>query len=173
MSEIISCITCDQCKKKYLDERAVNEEKVFNTLKSMYTSFCSNFTEETLKPVRLDRGLLFLVVKSYFDDIYRFKDYTGSKSADRHKQAAYLIKWISKLRPIQIVSEITPYSNEIIWINSSFSLYVGLIFLDVPNIFASLSDSMYETLMYTTQYRYISGKQLSPLLYLIEKEALL
>ena len=171
MNEIKNCITCDKCKKEYLQERFVKEKTRFDTLKSMYQSFCLSLSDETVKSIRIDGGILYLVVKSYFDDIYRFKDYTGSKLADQHKQAAYMIKWISKLRPIQIIADI-PYSDEIVWINSSFSIYTGLNFLHVPNIFEHVSESLYETLMYTTQYRYVSGKQLAPLLYLIEQNAL-
>ena len=170
MIEIKSCITCDKCKKEYLTERLAKEEKRFDTLKLMYESFCLSLSEQTVKTVRLDESILYLVVKSYFDDIYRYKDYTGSKLADQHKQAAYTIKWISKLRPIQIISEFKD-NEEIIWINSTFSIYAGLNFLHVSNIFEHISDSLYETLIYTAQYRYISGKQLAYLLYSMELNA--
>ena len=170
MIDIKSCTTCDKCKEAYHAERLAKEAARFETLKLLYKSFSLALDAETVRSIRIDGGLLYLVVRSYFDDIYRFKDYTGSKLADQHKQAAYTIKWISKLRPIQIISD-SRYTEEMIWINSSFSLYAGLSFLHVPNIFEHVSKSLYETLMYATQYRYISGRQLSALLYSIEQSA--
>ncbi len=171
MTEIKSCTTCEECKKEYHDKRGKKEEERFGTILSLYEIFHSTLEENTKQSILLNKGLVYLVVKSYFDDIYRFKDYSGSELADQHKQAAYIIKWISKLRPIQILVD-TDFNNEMVWINSSFAIYVGLNFLHVQNIFEYISDSLYENLLYSTQYRNISGKQLATLMYTIELNAL-
>ncbi|MCX6225954.1 MAG: hypothetical protein NTV01_14580, partial [Bacteroidia bacterium] len=96
----------------------------------------------------------------------RYKDYSKADYADRHKQAAYSIKWISKLKPIQLTIEATINKSALL-VNSSFALFVGFSFLD-QNVFTQISPKLFQHLLYTTHYRNISGKQLATSLYILE-----
>ena len=81
----------------------------------------------------LNEGLLRLAIGSYYDDIHKYKEYSGSEWANKHKQAAYTIKWIVNFKPVQIREE---YDNEeflnreIVDINLIFASMCGFSFLD-------------------------------------------
>jgi hypothetical protein len=148
-------------------ERLIKERERFDTLVSLYNDFIT--TRNTGHAVYLNKDLLALAITSYFDDIYRFKKYTHSERADQHKQAAYLIKWISKIRPIQI-SPNTVVNRRILLINSSFAIFVGFSFLSLKAA-NSITPKYYKHLLYMCQYRNISGRQLASTLYVLEKQA--
>ena len=50
----------------------------------------------------MNRIVMHNVVVSYFHDVDRHKDFHGTERVDQIKQAAFAIKWIAKLRRIQI-----------------------------------------------------------------------
>ena len=56
-------------------------------------------------PLIVNPRALFLAIKSAYDDIYRYKAYHLSdprnKLSNSVKRAAYICKWINKLKPIQ------------------------------------------------------------------------
>jgi len=162
------------------------EQKIWNR----YSTFCNRYNKfigkyPDIEPfVYLNLNLLYLVLVAYYDDIERFKAYSGSKVADRFKRAAFSIKWISKIRPVQIKSSIVdngmsgvPFdagadcSYHVMLINSLFAIYAGSCFLfnitpdDIP-------DDYYKDLIYTTFYSDIDAKQLAGALLLLEKYAI-
>jgi len=150
-------------------ERTKQERERFETIVELYHEFI-NETPDTKPHVYLNKDLLAIVVGSYFDDIYRYKLYSHSKRADNHKQGAYIIKWISKIRPIQILPNVEA-TKEILFINSSFAVFVGFSFLKI-NVFDTIEPNFYRHLIYETQYRNISGKNYASILYSIEKMTL-
>jgi hypothetical protein len=117
--------------------------------------------------VQLNESILFQVVVSYFQDIDRFKEYTGAKFANSHKQAAYTFKWISKLRPVQIQGKPNQDIKELMF-NSIFAIYASLSFLS-PLVLANISDEYFGQLLYFSTYRNISGRHLSSTFYLLEQ----
>jgi len=166
-------------------ENELNVKKTFlreELLKQIFDKFILQKTETVRKAVYLNMGLLRFVVKSYFDDIYRYKDYSGTKLANQHKQAAYTIKWIVKFKPIQIKEE---YDNEdldnvIMDINLIFALVCGFSFLSEKSITLiakekerkeKKSQSFYDKLLYTLRYRPFSGKQLISIFEALELSA--
>ena len=166
-------------KKTYLREELI---------KQTFDEFILQKPERVQKAVYLNMGILRLVVKSYFDDIYRYKDYSGTKLANQHKQAAYTIKWIVKFKPIQIKEE---YDNEkdlndvIMDINLIFALICGFSFLSEKSIALIAKEkenkekenkeekeqSFYDKLLYTLRYRPFSGKQLISIFEALELSA--
>jgi len=131
--------------------------------------------------VYLNKGLLHFAVKSYYDDIHRYKDYSGSIWANNHKQTAYTIKWIVRFKPIQIKQEFDndkSLNNEILDINLIFALRCGFSFLDrkiidliskekkdveesnLKNEAKEKKPSFYDKLLYILRYRPFTGKQL-------------
>jgi len=150
------------------EERDIQERERYNTISEMYNMFVES--KPTIKDkTYLNKHLLIVAIKSYYDDIYRFKLYSHSERADNHKQSAYIIKWLSKIRPIQILPDIE-ISDDVLLVNASFAIFVGFCFINC-NIADIISPHYLKHLLYMAQYRNISGKQLASLIYLIEKMA--
>ena len=157
--------------------RLKEEEDRYELIVSTYDTFLNVIVNpQTREKIGLNRALLSMVVRSYFDDIYKFKDYSGSKHADQYKKAAYTTKWLVKFKPIQIrpfpednINHYGEITNELLTINSQFAIYTGIsLFLD-ERIFPLMSPTFWNDLIYMTLYREISGKQLAFSFYLLEK----
>lgn len=142
------------------------------SLRKAYEVFLKQLTPEVANRLYLNDVLLELVVGSYFDDIDRYKGYSGTPRADHHKQAAYTIKWIAKIKPIQIIPveihENTDTLLSLLDVNSSFALYAGIRFLH-GDIFPLLSPNFFQHLLYILRYRHISGKSLAVDMFMLEK----
>jgi len=179
-------IFTEKCKIRE-KENELNLKKTFlreELIKQTFNEFILQKSEMVQKAVYLNMGLLRFVVKSYFDDIYRYKDYSGTKLANQHKQAAYTIKWIVKFKPIQIKEE---YDNEnldnvIMDINLIFALLCGFSFLSEKSLSLIAKEkenkekmekdqSFYDKLLYTLRYRPFSGKQLISIFEALELSA--
>jgi hypothetical protein len=117
----------------------------------------------------MNKDLLSIVVRAYFDDIYYYKLNSHTERADNHKQGAYMIKWLSKLRPIQILPNIDA-TKEILFINASFAIFVGFSFLK-GDVFDTIDINFYKHLLSEVQFENFSGKNYASMLYLIEENS--
>ena len=163
-------ILSQQKKKIQIEEREIRKcqiEQRVETLKKMYSLLIEKYDKNILQSVYLNDVLLYAAVSSYYDDIYRFKDYSCSKWADNHKQAGYIIKWISKFRPIQIRSKSVLVDRTVLTINAVYALFVGFSFLN-RNVSESITPHYYNHLIYLLTYRNLSGKQLASMFYILE-----
>jgi len=154
-----------------------------DSIKKLFEKFIARKTENIKDAVYLNKGLLHLAVRSYYDDIHRYKDYCGSTWANQHKQAAYTIKWIVRFKPIQIKEDYDnekKLNSEILDVNLIFALMCGFSFLDekITNMIAyekkevdkknslqknngvEKKQSYYDKLLYILRYRPFTGKQL-------------
>lgn len=139
----------------------------FEMIVSLYEhEFLKGLDERYSHGIYLNKELLHCAVKAYFDDIERYKAYTGSEYADCHKQAAYTINWINRFKPIQI-KENVEMNKVLLTINSSFALAVGMVFLDSP-VSERISKKFFDHLIYTLTYRNVTGKGLATLIYAME-----
>ena len=148
---------------KELHRKILDRFNIFNTL---YEKFCEKYNNESFY---LNKDLLYIAIKSYFDDIEKFKQYSGSILADQHKQAAFTIKWISKIKPIQINPNFK-INKQIILINSLFAIFTGSSFL-LKVTPENIPMNYYKHLIYSTLYRDIDAKQLAGALFLLEEYA--
>lgn len=150
-------------------EREIKKSQIelrVDTLKKLYDRLMQKYDQQTRSSVYLNEVLLYAAVSSYYDDIYRFKDFSCSKWADNHKQAGYTIKWIAKFRPIQVLPGVE-INKTIFIINSVFALFTGFSFLDTK-VAGSISSHFYNHLIYLTLYRNLSGKHLASEFYVLE-----
>lgn len=146
-------------------------------IRKRYETLWLLYNEEFLKGLKdgmsdylyLSKELLHCAVNAYFDDICKYKAYAGSKFADRHKQAAFTMLWISRFKPIQL-KEGAKINTSYLTINESFAIFAGLIFLNI-DVTKSLTQSFYKHLVYTLTYRNLDGRGLATLLYLLEMSA--
>jgi hypothetical protein len=84
------------------------------------------FKPEVKNQIYINRYILLNLVESYYCDLYRLTHFRGI-TADHHKQAAFLIKWIIMLRPIQIHADTVDPSIEILLANEFLAVAVGII----------------------------------------------
>jgi hypothetical protein len=128
---------------------------------STFEEYNSRLVKIGLKGATMNRILLGNAVESYFLDIHRVKVFHGMEKADRHKVAAYSVKWLSKIKPIQVPdfavhADETDLQKRLILINADFALMNALIFAKVDR--RKIDDeSIYTDWLYTAHYRYIDG----------------
>ena len=106
----------------------------------------------------MNKSVLCIVVKSYFEDVFRHKTYHGSERIDEVKQAGFTIKWIAKLRPIQFECADTETTKELLYINEIFALRCGLMFMKLSP--REIPEDIYADVLYTLHYRYIDERML-------------
>ena len=141
--------------------------KRFNLLMELFrTKFLLKLADKYKGSIYINPELLHCAVKAYYDDIERYKAYAGSEHEDRHKEAAYTIKWINRFRPIQI-KEGVEADSVLVTINQSFAIYVGFVFLD-PSVMAGVTKKFFDHLVYMLTYRPLTGKMLATLIYSVE-----
>ena len=100
------------------------------------------------KEFYLNKELLMLAIKSYFKDIYSYKLNSKTGLANEEKKCAYMIKWISKVKPIQIKSDVENISELTIYINSLFAVFAGFIHINLSNIRGMLSTEFFDELFH-------------------------
>lgn len=157
------------------DDRHTQEHKEairkrFETLIALYLNeFTAGIGKEHINHLFLSLEVLHCAVNAYFDDIHRYKTYAGSQFADRHKQAAFTMLWLSRFKPIQL-KESAEIDTIYLTINQAYAIYAGLMFLN-PGVMDGMTDKFYRHLIYTLTYRKIDGRSLATMLYLMERAA--
>jgi len=112
----------------------------------------------------LELNSLGLAVKSLIDDIYRYTIYSSSEKAEDVKYGAYLIKWISRIKPIQIKHTTTNITKHHLAINSYFAIFTGIAIIKLNNSENENLKKILPELRYATIYRDINPKDLTLLL---------
>lgn len=151
--------------------RAEKEKERRETLICMYEHFLGILDPDVRKYIFLSEQLLAFAVSCYFDSIYRFKFYARSCRADRHKQAAYLYKWIAKTKPIQVKPVQGVFIEDLGRINSMYATHVALAVLGNEGSRDSLDyidPNQYANLVYQATFRNISGRAVAAQLSAIE-----
>lgn len=155
---------------KIIEPNPEDIEKRFDTLVRLYEDqFLEGLAPKYREAIYLSKELLHCAINAYFDDVYKYKAYAGSEYADRHKQAAYTMIWVTRFHPIQILPQ-AKTDTTLLTINEAFALYAGFMFLD-PIVITKLQKSFYRHLIYTLTYRNLTGKGLATLIYLLETGA--
>lgn len=158
-------------EKQIIRSKAEAIRKRYETLVNLYTEeFSTGLGEKYSEHLYLSKELLHCAVNAYFDDIAKYKAYAGSEFADRHKQGAFTMIWISRFKPIQL-KESAEADTTFLTINEAFAIYAGLMFL-APDVIKGMTEGFYNHLVYTLTYRTMEGRGLATLLYLMEKAAL-
>lgn len=149
-------------------------EETFVSFQRIYKEcFLTSLSSECKKYLILSTDKLHCAAKAYMDDLYRYEDYAESPCADRHKQAGYRMKWISRFQPIQLNTEKIDdgdIKDTLLDVNESFAFFAGLARLDnIERAPDFISDEFYDHMIYTLRYRNVTGKGLSTIMYLIEQ----
>lgn len=145
--------------------KRVGEEKILNRFYSLDTIYKVKIQPKCPNTF-LQKFILRNTVESYFCDLQHSKDFHNIELADRHKIAAFTIKWIVKSRPIQLLETANPSGRYILLVNEIFALMAGLIHLSAS--IDELSDPMFRSLLYTLHNRTFDAEFMSAMMYTIE-----
>ena len=123
--------------------------------------------------IHLNKGLLFCAIEWYFDELYEYKFTSNTDFINNEKKCAYIIKWISKVQPIQINPQVTieQMNKHLIFINALFGIFVGIATLGIKdnqmfNI-RKISPSFYKDILLSIRTSDIGSKQLSHFIRLV------
>jgi hypothetical protein len=114
----------------------------------------------------LNEKVLSHCIKSFFLDIGRTTAFHEIDIADRHKKAAYAMKWIVKTKPIQINPDVPLISRFYLIVNEIYAVHYGLNYLNMT--MQDVSGKFLSNLIYTLHYRPIIGQVLASKMYLLE-----
>ena len=148
--------------EEYLDR--VGEEKILQRV-YLYEQVYTVHVESFWFANHLSLEVLRHCVDNYFIDIERLKDFHGSERVNRHRQAAYTLKWVSKLRPIQMerghaITDASMYINEI------YAIHLALAYL--RKAATSLDRQVLADLLYDLHFRPTDGEVLTLVMRLID-----
>lgn len=104
-----------------------------------------------LTGVSLNHTILIDVVRLYWEDLSRFKEFHRIKRAEEPKQASFSLKWIIKLRPVVFTG--TPNKTahrDYLLLNEMLGLTVALQVLKIPG--PRISPDTYEATLYTLRH---------------------
>lgn len=131
---------------------------------SMWDKLCKGYPQPA--GIYLNRALVANCVERYFVDLSQTKDGHDIAYADAHKRAAFTLKWICRIRPVQI-DQGTEVGRVQLLINELFAVFVALEFLQVS--FANIDKNYLRNLMYTLRHRDFDAETLSSEMYLLER----
>ena len=126
------------------------------------------------KNVWLSEQLLFEAIASSYCDIYRLQVFRGIKSEDKHKRAAFLIKWLTKFRPIQLVGGGYTDLPADLLANEIFAVEVALIVLNIEpeDFFKDVRFAGYaKNIVYLLRNHSCGAEQIASELFLLEQIA--
>lgn len=143
---------------KGLREQLSNSEKKISPmtldldpsiLSGISDQYISRLCDDVKKNIFLNRDLMLLSCKSANDDIKRYQSYhlQDTSISNSVKSSAYLCKWVSRFRPIQICGSIK--SKELLLINSALALYFAQLLIS-----AELRVSFFYTPKYFNEFQY-------------------
>jgi len=143
----------------------IGPEKILARFHSLNTIYEARFQQKWPNTF-LQKYILRHTVESYFCDLQHSKDFHDIELANRHKVAAFTMKWIVKMRPIQVQENSVPKTPAELLPNEIFALMAGLRFLSAD--ITQLSASLLRSLLYMLHHRPIDAESLSATMYAIE-----
>ena len=138
----------------------------FAIAERIYTQHYKQFQVDS----ELNRPLLHEAVASAYCDMYRLTVFRGIRNADIHKQAAFLIKWIAKLRPIHV--RCFPNKSALQYMNEAFAMTIALYMMAIrpTELLANHKAMKYaDNLLYLLHYHACAPEQLASELFLLEQ----
>lgn len=104
---------------------------------------------------------------SFWEDMLRIKSFHDIEYGDRHKLAAHIFKWLSRMRPIKPINDHSAQqAPEFLQANALFALACAQSFLDCSDF--SGDENQY--ILYSSTYRDIHAREWSMIFYLLEKQ---
>lgn len=113
-------------------------------------------SEDWARPLQINRSTLYTLVRSYFYDIERLKDFHGIDRIEYSKIAAFTTKWLLKHRPIffSINDPDKLTHSQILYFNERFTFQIACAIAKIPK--ESITLKVFEEALYTFHYRNIN-----------------
>jgi hypothetical protein len=146
---------------KLLEDRREDILERYRTLKDLYEELSSLFRGK----VYINKDLLLHAIESYFLDIQRLKEYHGIKYITDEKISAFLIKWILKIKPIQVKQGVEA-DRYCFLANEIYGLAAGLLMINVE--LTLMEKNLKYELIYSLHNRDFEPKLFSTTLRLIK-----
>jgi hypothetical protein len=152
------------------------QQKITATLQLIDGTFKNLLQDGLTAPVKdqvyMNRHILLNVVESCYCDLQRLTHFRKIEP-DHHKRAAFLIKWIMLLRPVQIHAKTVDPGKECLLINEILAVSVGVTVIlriaDVLQVFQGESNYI-KNFIYLLHYHSCwSPEQLASEMYLFEQ----
>lgn len=167
-------------KKRIAQRTKVNSQNREVVTKERYQDVsyaCEKFVESMrkqcraivgIKKIDCDFAVLYDVVKSTYDDIWRYKDYHFVNPDDQRlngiKRAAYITKWLIRMRPIFVDREPSNFSSDdgTILLNETFAIYLAFEYIaqELGVTGLKLNTPKTNELIYDLHYRDLSDDAL-------------
>lgn len=150
-----------------LDEtQRLKVAKRLHLLFSAFDTFCKH--RPLPQGVYLNQALAANCVERYFMDLNETKDAHAIHYADAHKRAAFSLKWIVKVRPVQIERGVKVVEKGVLLINELFAVFFALEHLKIT--FSNIETGYLRNLLYTLRYRDFDPEVLASEMYLLEQQ---
>ena len=136
--------------------RKTAQENAFDLLKFFYE------VRRSLEAQSIGASVnpLFLAsaCESCLIDLERHRDFHRLDIADRHKRAAFLFKWLSKMRPINLLAHrLGPGAGRAVHVNGYFALMAALGELEI-DVHKFAPTPMVQHIVYAASYRDINAE---------------
>jgi len=119
--------------------------------------------------VYLNQDLAANCVERYFLDVDNTKTTHDIAYADAHKRAAFSLKWVVRIRPVQIERGVQVKEKDVLLINELFALFVALEHLKIS--FENIKADYLRNLLFTLRYRDFNPEVMASEMYLLEQNA--
>jgi hypothetical protein len=122
--------------------------------------------------IALNQATLLRATVSFWEDILRVKAYHPIEQADRYKKAAYIFKWIAKMRPVKPVvdhpNDIRPQDMNA---NAIFAVLCACGYLGLDT--AVIPEEEFKRLRYSATYREINADEWATIFFQLKKLCLI
>lgn len=145
-------------------DEALRKHLRANILVKTFYGMVDSWTLDEREACQLNEEVLVMCVNSYFKDIKRKKAFHGIKFADAHKRASYMMKWIMKFRPVQILKSST---KRVLMVNEFFATAHALKMLNVSP--KTMPETMREHLLYMLRFRTFDPNAVAMSFFLLQK----
>lgn len=119
--------------------------------------------------VYLNQAILENVIEHYYRELGATKALHAIEHADAHKRASFTLKWISRLRPVQIERGTAISKSELLLTNEIYAIFLALEHLKLT--FDHVDDKWLRNLVHTLRYRDFDAEALASEMYLVEQAA--
>lgn len=142
--------------------------KTFTSVFNVFTRYKAWMARGGVDDVEICVGSLYQAVESYYLDLERLKSAHNITLEDEHKQAAFMIKWLVKLRPVQYPAIRVDVGKKRALANEILALHVAFTFLRVkPGLVPA---PLYDNLLYFLHYRYADDERgLALMMYMLQQ----
>jgi hypothetical protein len=147
-----------------LDDKEVRKQ-ILKHLDAIVELFDILFSKDP--NIVLNKALAREAIASCMCDVYRLKFFRCIRQEDAHKQAAFLMYWLAKIRPIQHISDdILSYQE--VYANEFLAMFVGCGMLKIQ-LDSEKYSKYFLNLRYLLHYHSCSPEQLASEMFLLEQ----